>query len=302
MTIKSTGFFIEDYFKKEFFENPEKDNVFYTRKSGFVNLDAKQIFLSGLYLIGGIPSIGKTTFCQQFISQFSKNENTPCVFVSCEMSKESIACKSLARMAYKNNPNTKITAANARQAEIIDSEELNQTVECLVNEGCRVYILEHIGGIDSLFEELKKFNYENPVVVIDYMQIISSSNKSENIRQSIDDTAQKLKQYSMETGTTFIIVSSLNRQNYKNSIDFEAFKDSGGLEYAADVVWGLEYHIPVLKSDGTPDINPVTLGQAKLQNPRSVNLVCLKNRFGGLYTCNFDYYPANDYFEPTELF
>lgn len=37
-----------------------------------------------------------------------------------------------------------------------------------------------------------------------------------------------------------IVISSLNRQNYVNAIDFESFKESEGIEYTADVLWGLQ--------------------------------------------------------------
>lgn len=39
--------------------------------------------------------------------------------------------------------------------------------------------------------------------------------------------------------------------------------------------------------------------EAKAANPRRVELVCLKNRFGvSSYTCNFEYFPQFDLFRP----
>ena len=41
-----------------------------------------------------------------------------------------------------------------------------------------------------------------------------------------------------------------------------------------------------------------TVHQAKVENPRKIELVCLKNRYGAPgYSCYFKYYPAYDYFE-----
>ena len=42
---------------------------------------------------------------------------------------------------------------------------------------------------------------------------------------------------------------------------------------------------------------------AKQANPRKIELVCLKNRYGvSSYTCGFDYYAGYDYFKPDEKF
>jgi hypothetical protein len=37
-----------------------------------------------------------------------------------------------------------------------------------------------------------------------------------------------------------LVESSVNRANYLSPMDFECFKESGGIEYTADVVWGLQ--------------------------------------------------------------
>ena len=39
---------------------------------------------------------------------------------------------------------------------------------------------------------------------------------------------------------TIIVISSVNRANYMQPIDFESLKESGGIEYSADVIWGLQ--------------------------------------------------------------
>ena len=42
--------------------------------------------------------------------------------------------------------------------------------------------------------------------------------------------------------------------------------------------------------------------QAKKQQPRQINLKCLKNRQGTNYDCFFNYHSAHDYFEPCDRF
>ena len=127
------------------------------------------------------------------------------------------------------------------------------------------------------------------------MQIIPSD--KDTAKSAVDDTARKLKVFQRETNTTFFVISNLNRANYSAPIAFESFKESGGIEYSADVVWGLQLYITKKLSNVDVKGNREKVDAAKKENPRKVHLKCLKNRNGGLYDCYFKYYPANEYFQ-----
>lgn len=85
-------------------------------------------------------------------------------------------------------------------------------------------------------------------------------------------------------------------------VDFESFKESGDIEYTADVVWGLQLevlHDALFNSASKINEKRQKIKEAKATNPRRVELVCLKNRFGvSSYTCNFEYFPQFDLFRP----
>ena len=122
-------------------------------------------------------------------------------------------------------------------------------------------------------------------------------------KDAVDNNVRALKKLQIQSGLVIIVISSLNRQNYLAPIDFESFKESGGIEYTADVVWGLQLSI----MNDTDFTNTKSLTEkrmkvrdAKARHPRDVELVCLKNRYGiSSYTCNFKYYAMFDYFEPS---
>ena len=89
--------------------------------------------------------------------------------------------------------------------------------------------------------------------------------------------------------------------NYLEPIDFESFKESGGIEYTADVIWGIQ--LKVLRD---PDfIKETKLSKkrkmqqdAKAAKPREIDLVCVKNRFGDAsYSCTFEYHQQYDFFD-----
>ena len=134
-----------------------------------------------------------------------------------------------------------------------------------------------------------------PVICLDYLQIIPS--EKQDAKSAADDTARKLKLFQRETGTTFFVVSSLNRQNYMSPIAFESFKESGGIEFSADVVWGLQFYITKDFKNNDVIRNRERLEAAKKEEPRKVHLKCLKNRNDMPYDCYFKYHSSNDYFE-----
>ena len=96
------------------------------------------------------------------------------------------------------------------------------------------------------------------------------------------------------------VISALNRSNYLAPVDFESFKESGGIEYTADVVLGLQ--LEVLNDELFTKSNKLIeqrkkVKEAKNETPRRIELVCLKNRYGqSSYGCTFEYYPACDLF------
>jgi replicative DNA helicase len=85
-------------------------------------------------------------------------------------------------------------------------------------------------------------------------------------------------------------------------VDFESFKESGGIEYTADVIWGLQLDVmndDIFNSEKKLKEKRETVRIAKKQRPRKIQLVCLKNRYGiSNYECGFNYDPVYDLFLP----
>ena len=109
-----------------------------------------------------------------------------------------------------------------------------------------------------------------------------------------------LKKLQTENNLVVLVISSLNRANYLTPIDFSSFKESGGIEYTADVIWGLQLSVmngELFDKDSKLKAKREAVKEAKIANPRDIELVCLKNRYGiSSYTCRFKYYAKFDYF------
>ena len=120
----------------------------------------------------------------------------------------------------------------------------------------------------------------------------------------MDKAITTLKQLSRQLNITILVISSVNRANYMTPISFESIKESGGIEYTCDVVWGLQLeclHEPIFASDSKATVTDKRqrINKAKAEDPRRIELVGLKNRFGkASCSCLFSYYSEYDWFLP----
>ena len=291
-----------DFFANNFDSAIEQMKAYSERTSGFDNIDQYQFFHPGLYVIGATPAAGKTTFCWQLLEQLARKGET-CIYCSYEMSQLELFSKSLARELFKRVPNTELTAADIRRGawsvqlaavrnDFAKSNNLDLSILELQDE-----------SIDDLLTLLKPFCLDKakaPVVCLDYLQIVPSSKDSSKL--GVDDSVRKLKKFQRDTNTTFIIISSFNRTNYAQSVSFESFKESGNIEYTADVVWALQLFVLNFINSGSIADSRKRIDDAKKKQPRQIQLKCLKNRQGTNYDCYFNYYSAHDCFEPCDKF
>lgn len=296
------GISVEDYFKLRFMDEVNMAAKFADRTTGFKNLDSSQIFLPGLYLLGGVPAAGKSTFAWQLLEQLAKSESEKCIYCSYEMSPLEMFSKMMAREVYRRESENyskfvgkALTAAEIRRGNI---EEHLETPHLVPYDLSKSKIDLHLinlanENVDTLIERFRRIcahTKKNVTFCIDYLQILPHG--KDNAKTGIDDTIRKLKVFQRETNCTLIVISSLNRQHYNSSVSMEGLKESGNVEYTADVAWGLQLFF----SNDVDRKNDKLIDETKKKIPRGIELKCLKNRNGGLYSCYFKYLPHVDTF------
>lgn len=279
-------------------------------KTGFDNLDKLAGGLySGLYVIAAISSLGKTTFSAQMADQIAAT-GQDVLFFSMEQSRLEMVSKSIARRTYRNNPETAVTSLAIRrgylpQQVLTAAEQYKQEVQehISVIEGNFNCDISFIG--DYIRQYIRRNPETKPVVFIDYLQVLQpqqANNRQQSTKEMIDSSVTELKRLSRELDITVFVISSVNRANYLTPIDFEALKESGSIEYTADVIWGLQLQClnePLFSEANKIKEKREKVKAAKAANPRKIELSCLKNRYGvSTFSAFFNYYPANDYFEP----
>ena len=231
-----------DYFAHQLKADIDALKNYAQRTTGFNNIDEQQFFSPGLYVIGATPAAGKTTFCWQLLEQLTEKGES-CIYCSYEMSGLELFTKTAARRLFLKDKNTSIIAADIRRGSC--SAQLDNVISEVPNSKTNLQILElQDESIDELLIRLKPLCLDKqkaPVICLDYLQIVPSSKESTKL--GVDDSVRKLKKFQRDTNSTFIVISSFNRVNYTQGVSFESFKESGNIEYTADVVWALQLNI-----------------------------------------------------------
>lgn len=260
----------------------------------------------GLYGIGAISSLGKTTFILQVADQIAQNGQDVLIF-SLEMARAEIMAKSISRNTAQIVEAEKLDSKLAKTARGIttgkfyksysaeDKGIINKAVNAYAQYADHLFIYEGVGDlgpkeVKNIVDHHCKVTGNRPVVIVDYLQILAPTDIRATDKQNTDKAVLELKRLSRDYKIPVIAISSLNRANYSSKISMEAFKESGAIEYSTDVLIGLQ-----LKGVGEKDFN---VDEAKSRTPREVELIILKNRNGRTgSTIDLNYYPMFNLFD-----
>ena len=278
--------------------------------TGFFNLDSilDGGLYEGLYILGAISSLGKTTLALQLADNLAGQGQDVLIF-SLEMARNELIAKSISRLTYlaaDNKANAKTTrgiTAGARWQNYSTAEKalINKAMGQYKEYAQHIYIHEGIGdiGVEKVREVVQQhisITGNKPVVLIDYLQILAPYDMRSTDKQNTDKAVLELKRLSRDCKITVLGISSFNRDSYKaggginqGKVSMTDYKESGALEYSADVLMGLEF-----ASAGTKEYNE---REEKRKDPRQIRLVVLKNRNGKAWeSCSFDYFPLFNYY------
>ena len=305
---------MKDYLSGKYSEDLKSFQSVSKIKTGLDNLD-KTIggVAPGLYVLGAIPSLGKTTLIHQIADNMAI-AGYPVLFFSLEQTPMELVSKSLARESFKLNRDSEITAW-ALQNDFLTDEKRQLASNAFSRYSSavadRLNIIPGIHSIslDDIISVVENFIAETgktPVVIIDYLQIIGLEGMNSD-KMRIDRITSSLKQLQSRNDLALFVISSFNRSNYMQVVDYESFKESGHIEYSADAIWGLQLQVlgssefKALDSksgSGVTSRKRELVDDAKRQQPRKIELKALKHRNHPLYSVGFIYHSAHDFFEP----
>lgn len=258
----------------------------------------------GLYVLGAVSSLGKTAFFMQAADALARQGRDVLVF-TLEMPEFELMARSISRETFQAD-GTKGKRLSKTVRGVLDGkrygkypkeelEHLAAARERYAAYAGRLWFREgdHETGMDFIRRETLRHIAETgkkPVVLIDYLQIIAPMDVHFTDKQNLDRAVCALKKLSREQELTVLAISSFNRENYNVEATMSAFKESGGIDYSADVLLGLQ-----ARGAGSRSFN---LDEEKRKDPRELELKILKNRTAALgEPVPFRYYPAFSCFE-----
>ena len=275
---------------------------------------------AGLYVVGAISSLGKTTFCLQVMDNIAERGQDVLIF-SLEMARRELMAKSISRLTLLNDIDSNQTTRNAKTTRGILTgkryEKYSETEKKLITYSIdtykdyaeRIYISEGVGniGVEQIKQRVGrhlKYSEKPPVVLVDYLQILAPYNDRATDKQNTDKAVLELKRLSRDYNVPVVAVSSFNRDNYTQPVNLSSFKESGAIEYSADVLIGLQYNGMDYKKDEkgkfeggtTRDTRIRTLieeqeARGKAGQNQSIQVKILKNRNGAKGSTVLDFYP-----------
>ncbi len=257
----------------------------------------------GLYVIGANSSLGKTTLALQIADNVAQSGQDVLIF-SVEQSANELVAKSLSRISF-------LKSDGLRQGQTARSilnrfDEMDPMIQDLIVESADFYrdlsrTLHIIEGDDSrgidddrvgldtirtAVDRHIELTGRKPVVFIDYLQILFAPNDPtgrKSTKQNIDEMVSELRRMTRPSGydIPIFLISSKNRGSYTGSNDMGGFKESGLIEYSADVV--MELYPEGLSQKETPtgkkaDVD--TLKETRSNAERMMILEVSKNRMG----------------------
>jgi replicative DNA helicase len=221
---------------------------------------------------------------------------------SLEMSKLEMVSKSLSRELFKMDALNALTTRDIMNGNY-DIQIMGKVLSRQMEAAKHIKIIE--GGNNTGTKEIRemiethiRYTGKKPVVKVDYLQIIKPYDFHMSAKQANDYNVSELKRISRDIDIPLVAISSLNRENYVMPIGFESFKETGAIEYGADVVLGLQLsgitEIAELKKESE---KRERVNKLKSEMPRSVDLVVLKQRNGVSFARMLYFYePRYNYF------
>jgi replicative DNA helicase len=208
--------------------------------TGFMKLDEMTGGLHGgeLFILAARPSMGKTALALNIAQHVATGRDPKTVAVfSLEMSKESLLTRMLCAAARVDGQ--KFRAGYLRQEE---RRQLSSAASSL--SAAPLYIDDTSGAnMMDIHAKLRRLKAEHGLglVVIDYLQLMSSPGRNENRNQEISKLSRSMKLLAKELDVPMLVLSQLSRavetrQEGDHRPQLSDLRDSGAIEQDADLV------------------------------------------------------------------
>ena len=244
--------------------------------TGFYDLDFKTSGMqpADLVLIAARPSMGKTAFVLNIAQHVAFRLNETVAIFSLEMSKEQLVNR---MFSLESN----VDAQNLRNGTLSDME-WEKLIESAGVIGKSNLIIDDTAGISisELRSKCRKFKLEHnlKMIIIDYLQLMSGSGRSESRQQEISEISRSLKSLARELNVPVLALSQLSRaveQRPDKRPMMSDLRESGAIEQDADVIMFIYRDDYYNKDSDKKGISEIIIGKQRNGPIGTVELVWL---------------------------
>jgi replicative DNA helicase len=205
--------------------------------TGFTDLDA---YTHGLHpgqliIVAARPAVGKSTFALDIARNASVKHNQATIFFSLEMGRSEIAMRMLsAESSIYLQSMRKGTISEGDWTRLAAVRGRINDAPLYIDDSPNMSLVEIRAKCRRLAQQV-----DLRLVVIDYIQLMSSGKKVESRQQEVSEFSRALKLLAKELGLPVVALSQLNRQAEQSKDkrpELSHLRESGSLEQDADVV------------------------------------------------------------------
>ena len=214
--------------------NSDEKSIYKSIPTGIKELDRTITGLnrSDLILLAARPGMGKTSFALNIAKNAALKEKNKVAFFSLEMTREQLTSRLLSNES--NVHGTKLKTGHLKDDEWIRLIEAGDTLSRI-----ELYLDDTPGiTVQQMKAKLRRLRNVD-LVLIDYLQLMSSSRKIDNRVQEISDITRNLKCMAKELNVPVVLLSQLSRaseQRAEHRPLLSDLRDSGSIEQDADIV------------------------------------------------------------------
>ncbi|RZU66982.1 primary replicative DNA helicase [Microterricola gilva] len=205
--------------------------------TGFADLDdlTNGFHPGQMIIVAARPALGKSTLALDFARSAAIGNNMPAIFFSLEMGRSEIAMRLLSAEASVPLQNMRKGTVDARDwTTIAQVRGRINDAPLYIDDSPNMTLVE----IRAKCRRLKQ-RVGLKMVVIDYLQLMTSGKRVESRQQEVSEFSRALKLMAKELQVPVIALSQLNRGSEQRADKMPAISDlreSGSIEQDADMV------------------------------------------------------------------
>ena len=213
--------------------NGEDKEKFRGLSTGFSEIDRMTSGLnrSDLILIAARPAMGKSAFALNMAQNVAKRGGKV-AFFSLEMTREQNVSRMLAAEARVDNH-------NLRTGELSADDWVRLAMASDTLSKCQIYLDDASGiTVPEMKARCRRLRGVD-LIVIDYLQLMSSARRTENRVQEVSEMTRSLKMMAKDLNVPVITLSQLSRgteQRGNHRPQLSDLRESGSIEQDADIV------------------------------------------------------------------